>query len=126
MKKYATLDELFADMQRFVEDTARNSGSAFHVEGGAFRVEFKGMEDILPGVDDLFGTASRFRAARPTPTRTHDAWAVLGVARGADDASVKAAYRKLAHRWHPDRPGGNAAKMAAINAAYEEIQRGDI
>ena len=34
-------------------------------------------------------------------------------------ADVKAQYRKLAMQYHPDR-GGNAAKMAAINAAHEQ------
>ena len=32
---------------------------------------------------------------------------------------VRHAYRALAMRWHPDRPGGDTATMQAINAAYE-------
>lgn len=32
---------------------------------------------------------------------------------------VRHAYRGLAMRWHPDRPGGDTATMQAINAAYE-------
>eukprot|EP00227_Mantoniella_beaufortii_P007653 CAMPEP_0197594790 /NCGR_PEP_ID=MMETSP1326-20131121/21429_1 /TAXON_ID=1155430 /ORGANISM="Genus nov. species nov., Strain RCC2288" /LENGTH=32 /DNA_ID= /DNA_START= /DNA_END= /DNA_ORIENTATION= len=31
-----------------------------------------------------------------------DPHAVLGVARGASEAELKAAYRKAALRWHPD------------------------
>lgn len=34
-------------------------------------------------------------------------------------ADVKAEYRKLALRWHPDRPGGNTALMQEINAEYK-------
>jgi hypothetical protein len=48
------------------------------------------------------------------------------VAPGADAATVKSAYRRLAKRYHPDYNPGDAAaaaKMAAINAAYEAIKR---
>lgn len=38
-------------------------------------------------------------------------------------ADVKAQYRKLALQHHPDR-GGDVAKMAAINAAYEMAMAG--
>lgn len=31
---------------------------------------------------------------------------------------IKAEYRTLAMRWHPDRPGGDTATMQQINAAY--------
>lgn len=55
-----------------------------------------------------------------------DPHAVLGVAPGASAADLAAAYRREAKRWHPDRGGGEEAKrrMAAVNAAYEELRRG--
>ena len=59
-----------------------------------------------------------------------DAYAVLGVSRGATDEEVKNAYRNLARRYHPDNyedsnPLKELAKekMQEINAAYDEIQR---
>lgn len=54
-----------------------------------------------------------------------DPHAVLGVAPGASAADLAAAYRREAKRWHPDRgSGGDAqARMAAVNAAYEELRR---
>ena len=46
-----------------------------------------------------------------------DPWRVLGVEPGADPAAVRAAYRRLAWRHHPDR-GGSTARMGELNAAY--------
>src|SRR5689334_14398892 len=53
-----------------------------------------------------------------------DPFAVLGVAPGADEREVLAAYRDLAKQWHPDRGGGERAarRMAEINAAYDLLR----
>jgi hypothetical protein len=53
-----------------------------------------------------------------------DPFAVLGVAPGADERQVLAAYRELAKQWHPDRGGGERAerRMAEINAAYDLLR----
>ena len=49
---------------------------------------------------------------------------VLQVERDATPERVRAAYRKLAQKYHPDKMPGNAnavRAMAAINAAYEVL-----
>lgn len=49
---------------------------------------------------------------------------VLQVDRGASPAEVRAAYRRLAQKYHPDKMPDNAnapRAMAAINAAYEVL-----
>ena len=54
-----------------------------------------------------------------------DPYQVLGVSPTASDDEVKAAYRRLAKKYHPDlNPGDEAAaqKMNEINAAYEQIK----
>lgn len=51
-----------------------------------------------------------------------DYYELLEVTRGADDATIKSSYRKLAMRWHPDKNPGDAdaeAKFKAINEAYD-------
>lgn len=53
-----------------------------------------------------------------------DPYEVLGVAPGASDDEIKAAYRKLAKKYHPDLNGGSAeaeAKMKEVNEAYDAI-----
>jgi molecular chaperone DnaJ len=52
----------------------------------------------------------------------------LEVERDADDNKLKAAFRKLAMKWHPDRNPGDAAsevRFKEINEAYEVLKDSD-
>src|SRR3954463_11904892 len=54
-----------------------------------------------------------------------DYYDLLGVPRGADEAAIKAAYRKLAKECHPDRHNGCAqqeARFKAVSEAYEVLK----
>jgi len=54
-----------------------------------------------------------------------DYYDLLGVPRGADDAAIKAAYRKLAKECHPDRHNGcrdQEARFKAVNEAYDVLK----
>ncbi len=50
-----------------------------------------------------------------------DYYKTLGVQKGASDEDIKKAYRKLAHQYHPDKPGGDEAKFKEINEAYQVL-----
>lgn len=51
-------------------------------------------------------------------TSAWDPYAVLGVARDADEVTVRACRRFRALECHPDRPGGSTARMQAVNRAF--------
>lgn len=45
----------------------------------------------------------------------------MGVGRNASEEEIKKAYRRLAHKYHPDRPGGDEKKFKKINEAYQVL-----
>jgi molecular chaperone DnaJ len=56
-------------------------------------------------------------------TTERDLYEVLGVERGASDAEIKRAFRKLAQQWHPDvntEPGAQE-RFKEINDAYQVL-----
>ena len=56
-------------------------------------------------------------------TTERDFYLILGVERGATDAEIKRAYRKLAQQWHPDVNTDPAAheRFTEINEAYQVL-----
>jgi molecular chaperone DnaJ len=50
-----------------------------------------------------------------------DYYKILGVSKGASDDEIKKAYRKLAHKYHPDKAGGDEKKFKEINEAYQVL-----
>ena len=59
-----------------------------------------------------------------------DPYEVLGVSRTASDSEIKAAYRELVKKYHPDNYANNpladlaSEKMKEINEAYDAITKG--
>src|SRR4029079_6374762 len=54
-----------------------------------------------------------------------DYYELLGIQRGADEAAIKAAYRRLAKECHPDRHQGcpqQEARFKAVNEAYDVLK----
>ncbi|MBB5715871.1 molecular chaperone DnaJ [Sphingomonas aerophila] len=58
-------------------------------------------------------------------TTTIDYYELLECERGADDATIKSSYRKLAMKYHPDRNSGckdSEAKFKAVSEAYDVLK----
>jgi DnaJ-class molecular chaperone len=70
--------------------------------------------------DDDRRNPFEIRSAGEIPRATQ----VLGVRVGATEVEIKAAYKRMAMVWHPDRPGGSAEKMKHINEAREILLQG--
>jgi DnaJ-domain-containing protein 1 len=107
----------------------------FHVRRSEAR---PGLRSLLTPRDFLHGrrrarSESRSSAAAQAhgDVRRAEAYRLLGVELGADSATVRRAFRKLASEHHPDRhPGATADQLSAlvrtfsrITAAYHSIER---
>ncbi|KDQ52052.1 hypothetical protein JAAARDRAFT_184645 [Jaapia argillacea MUCL 33604] len=58
-------------------------------------------------------------------SKQKDYYKVLGVARDADEKTIKKAYRKATMKAHPDK-GGSETKQAAVNEAYEVLSKPEL
>lgn len=50
-----------------------------------------------------------------------DYYQILGVEKGASKEEIKKAFRKMAHKYHPDKTGGDEAKFKEVNEAYQVL-----
>jgi len=51
-------------------------------------------------------------------------YTILGIEKSASEKEVKTAFRKLAHKHHPDK-GGDEKKFKEINEAYQTLSKSD-
>ena len=47
-----------------------------------------------------------------------DYYQILGVTKAANEDDIKKAFRKLAHKYHPDKKGGDEKKFKEVSEAY--------
>lgn len=50
-----------------------------------------------------------------------DYYKILGIEKGASADEIKKAFRKRAHKYHPDKPDGDEAKFKEVNEAYQVL-----
>ena len=124
--------KMFADRPAVLEELL---DALFHI-AKADRVIHPKEEEFLRQVADIFGFGdaefARIRASH-IGADSADPYAVLGVPPDAGDGEIRAAWRRLIKENHPDQLIAQGmpqdfidvatAKMAAINAAYEEIRQ---
>lgn len=126
----ARIARMFRRRPRVLEDILEG---LFHIavaDGGYHEAE----EGFLRRVAEIFEIAPQAFAcveARHVAGGAHDPWRVLGVPRDADLAAIRTRWRTLVRENHPDRMIARGlppesvtlanARLAAINAAWEEI-----
>ncbi len=97
---------------------------------GVHPAELAYLDAVAPRLGFDAAAYARIRA-RHLRVAADDPWRVLGLEPGADREAVRAAYRALVKRHHPDRHFADGtptefirvaeARMAAINAAYATL-----
>jgi len=50
-----------------------------------------------------------------------DYYKILGVEKNASQEEIKKAFRKLAHKYHPDKKGGDEKKFKEVNEAFQVV-----
>ena len=128
----AQIAAMFAHEPAVLEDLL---AGLFHIAKADGTVRASELE-YLRGVARIFGLDAhafeRIRTLHVEP-KGADPFDILGVSRGATDAEIKSAYRALIRENHPDTLIAKGLpqefvdianeKMAAINAAYDEVER---
>src|SRR3989338_7203603 len=56
--------------------------------------------------------------------KTKDYYRILGLTKEATEDDIKKAYRKLAHKYHPDK-GGDTGKFKEVSEAYQILSDQD-
>jgi hypothetical protein len=81
----------------------------------------------IEGDEQAGDNRSRRRQERPLPASSDDkALAVLGLAPTATGAEIKASYKRLVKRYHPDANGGDRQaeeRLKVINQAYSTLRK---
>ncbi|MBP7001734.1 molecular chaperone DjiA [Amaricoccus sp.] len=121
---------MFRRQPRMLEDILEGLFYVAVADGGYHDEE----RAFLARVAEIFGISEAVFAcveARRTGDASRDPWQVLGIPRDADLAEARARWRRLVRENHPDRLVARGlpresvtlanARLAAINAAWEEL-----
>jgi len=76
--------------------------------------------DVESMLDDFWQRMGHSPARVGTDMPVEDAWEIMEVKPPASQAVIKKQYRKLVHKYHPDK-GGSVAKMQKIQKAYHRV-----
>ena len=122
---------LYADQPKILESMVAALFEVARADGSLKSAEIAYLERVAKNLGLARGAFARLRAQ--AETGAPDPYAVLGLHPGASNDEVKQTWRRLLRVYHPDAVTGQGKshrliavateKTAAINAAYEAIQR---
>ena len=67
------------------------------------------------------GQKLKFAQQKAKAAKNKDYYKVLGVAKDADEKTIKTAYRKLALKWHPDKNSESEEQKTRATKMFKEI-----
>ena len=111
----------------YSEKFGRDHGAAFGwVRDRAQATAFATEDDAFAQLERMPFDAPNCRIVVHAPHALQSApavdhYAVLGLKPGASAREIKAAFRRLAMKHHPDRPDGDEARFRSVRAAYEAL-----
>nr|WP_282444876.1 DNA-J related domain-containing protein [Idiomarina sp. ATCH4] len=76
--------------------------------------------DVESMLDDFWQRMGHSSAKVGTDMPVEDAWLLMEVGPPVTRAFIKKQYRKLVHKYHPDK-GGSVAKMQQVQKAYHRV-----
>lgn len=80
------------------------------------------LEMIIAGAQFNQQSASGSRQQTPSPSQLDNAYKVLGVDKGADERTVKRAYKKLMSQHHPDKLVAKGLPKEMMETAKQKTQ----
>jgi hypothetical protein len=121
MERVPSPEELWKEQRRAREAREREFEARKAADPGAWAErQRRAAEATRKAIDDLEEQIRRLMAREQAP-RLADAL-TLGLSLPCSPGEIRAAYRRLALRTHPDR-GGSAEAFRRINEAYERLMK---
>lgn len=82
------------------------------------------LDPKMKGTNEYSNYVRRQLGINPTQKAREnwvDYYAVLGLTKGATDAELSKAYRRLSRDYHPDKQNGKEDKLKELQAAWETL-----
>jgi DnaJ like chaperone protein len=128
----ARIADIYGDDRQGLEDVIDGLFAIARADGAVHEAEFGYLERVAT-IFGLGGADFERISARHVVPQEGDPYVILGIERSADFAVIKRLYRQIVADNHPDKLIARGVpeeciiiateRLAAINAAYERIER---
>ena len=91
----------------------------YYLDWGNYDTSVNVVKEML---QSFWNSYEKYIGANPKRLAHLDALKVMELDADASDREIRRQWRKLALRWHPDRPDGDAAKFRQICEAWQALK----